>query len=223
MCCFAYFSDVPSRTTAAAHHLRQTCRRCLQPLALGPYSLLRSSSIHHRHLHFRCRFHTDGSVADLCEHKGCVDCSWIPLVLTRPHAFLMIHYLSIQHRRMVKFAKGYRGRSKNCFRIAIRAVTKAWTYAYRDRRTKKRVWRRLWIQRLNAATRQYAVSYSSFIYRLKTADIELNRKVLSELAATEPFAFKACVDVVERQNRLYVEEKRRQKQLEETHNEAIAA
>jgi large subunit ribosomal protein L20 len=103
-----------------------------------------------------------------------------------------------------KYAKGFRGRSKNCFRIAIRRVHKSWQYAYRDRRVKKRNWRKLWIMRVQAGVRQYDWSYSRFIPALQSANIELNRKVLADLAANEPFSFKAVVDVA----RANVSEKR---------------
>jgi large subunit ribosomal protein L20 len=76
-------------------------------------------------------------------------------------------------------------------------VEKAWQYAYRDRRRKKREWRKLWIQKVQAGCRQYGHRYSAFIPALAQANIELNRKVLSELAANEPFAFKAIVDVLD--------------------------
>jgi large subunit ribosomal protein L20 len=105
----------------------------------------------------------------------------------------------LQHKRLLKHAKGYRGRSKNCFTIAIRRVEKAWQYAYRDRKVKKRVWRTLWIQRLSAAARQYNIRYSRLIAGLNYASVPLNRKVLSELAATEPFAFKSVIDVIKYQ------------------------
>jgi large subunit ribosomal protein L20 len=123
-----------------------------------------------------------------------------------------------QHKALLKYAKGYRGRSKNCFRIAIRRVHKAWQYAYRDRKVKKRNWRTLWIQRLQAGVRQYAWSYSRFIPALKASHIALNRKVLADMAANEPFAFKAIVDVVEETVGRYdptvpvVKQKKRQKQ-----------
>lgn len=99
----------------------------------------------------------------------------------------------------MKHAKGYRGKSKNCFSIAIRRVHKAWQYAYRDRKVKKRRWRSLWILRLNAAVRQYQWNYSTFMSSLGNHNIDLNRKVLSELAANEPFAFKSVVDVLDHQ------------------------
>jgi large subunit ribosomal protein L20 len=101
-----------------------------------------------------------------------------------------------QHKNLLKFSKGYRGRSKNCFKIAIRRVEKAWQYGFRDRRRKKREWRKLWIQRIQAGVRQYQFSYSTFIPALVRSDIQLNRKVLAEMAANEPFAFKSVVDTV---------------------------
>ena len=103
----------------------------------------------------------------------------------------------MQHKNLLKHAKGYRGRSKNCFRIAIRRVHKAWQYAYRDRRRKKREWRKLWIMRIQAAVRQYQWPYNRFIKACSDSKIQLNRKVLAELAANEPFAFKSVVDVVQ--------------------------
>ena len=99
-----------------------------------------------------------------------------------------------RHRKIIKMAKGYRGRSKNCFRVAIERVEKALQYAYRDRRVKKRNFRALWIQRINAGTRQYGLPYSRFINGLKKAGIELDRKVLSDIAITQPEAFKILVD-----------------------------
>jgi large subunit ribosomal protein L20 len=97
---------------------------------------------------------------------------------------------------LLRYAKGYRGRSKNCFRIAIRRVQKAWQYAYRDRRQQRREWRKLWIVRIQAGARQYRWNYSRFVPALQQSGVRLNRKVLADLCANEPFAFKAVVDVV---------------------------
>jgi large subunit ribosomal protein L20 len=99
-----------------------------------------------------------------------------------------------RHKKILALAKGYRGRRKNVFRIAKQAVMKAGQYAYRDRRTRKRVFRQLWIARINAASRELGVTYSKFMAGLKKANIEIDRKVLSELATNEPAAFKALVD-----------------------------
>jgi large subunit ribosomal protein L20 len=99
-----------------------------------------------------------------------------------------------RHRKVVKNAKGYFGRRKNCFRTAVQAVEKAGQYAYRDRRNKKRDFRRLWIQRINAAARQYDLKYSTFMNGLKKAGIELDRKVLAELAVNDAEAFKAIAE-----------------------------
>ncbi len=99
-----------------------------------------------------------------------------------------------RHKKILKMAKGYRGRAKNCFRIAIEKVEKALRYAYRDRRNKKRDFRSLWIQRINAATRAHGLVYSKFIQGLKAAKIDLDRKVLSDLAAREPEAFGKIVE-----------------------------
>lgn len=99
-----------------------------------------------------------------------------------------------RHRKILKLAKGYRGRNSKNFRIAIEKVEKALRYAYRDRRNKKRDFRGLWIQRINAGVRQYGLTYSRFINGIKLAGIEIDRKVLSDLAAREPDAFKTLVD-----------------------------
>lgn len=99
-----------------------------------------------------------------------------------------------RHKKVIDQAKGYRGRSKSCFRVAISSVEKGLQYAYRDRRTRKRQFRRLWIQRINAGARQHGVSYSQFINGLLKAGIELDRKVLSDLAIREPDAFKSLVE-----------------------------
>jgi large subunit ribosomal protein L20 len=99
-----------------------------------------------------------------------------------------------RHKKILKMAKGYRGRAKNCFRVAIEKVEKALRYAYRDRRTKKRDFRALWIQRINAATREHGLVYSKFISGLKAAKIDLDRKVLSDLAVREPETFGKIVE-----------------------------
>ncbi|PCJ33419.1 MAG: 50S ribosomal protein L20 [Alphaproteobacteria bacterium] len=96
-----------------------------------------------------------------------------------------------RHKKVLKLAKGYRGRRKNTIRIAIQAVEKAGQYAYRDRKVRKRTFRALWIQRINAAARQHDMTYSRFMNGLKLAGIELDRKVLADLAVREPDAFKA--------------------------------
>ncbi|HEV8691667.1 MAG TPA: 50S ribosomal protein L20 [Ideonella sp.] len=103
------------------------------------------------------------------------------------------------HKKILALAKGYRGRRKNVFRIAKQAVMKAGQYAYRDRRTKKRVFRQLWIARINAATRGLGLTYSKFIAGLKKAQIDLDRKVLSDMAIHDPAAFAAIVDKVKAQ------------------------
>jgi|TARA_A200000113_G_scaffold209954_1_gene209431 large subunit ribosomal protein L20 len=97
---------------------------------------------------------------------------------------------------MMKHAKGYFGRRKNVWTIAKNAVEKAWGYAYRDRKTKKRNFRSLWIVRINAAARLHGMSYSQFIGKVKANNISLNRKVLADLAMNHPDAFKAVVDKV---------------------------
>lgn len=99
-----------------------------------------------------------------------------------------------RHRKVIKNAKGYRGRRKNTFRIANQAVEKAGQYAYRDRRVKKRNFRALWIQRINAAARETGLTYSRFMNGLSRAGIEVDRKVLADLAVREPEAFKALAE-----------------------------
>lgn len=103
-----------------------------------------------------------------------------------------------RHRKIIKLAKGYRGRSSTNFRIAIERVEKALRYAYRDRRVKKRNFRALWIQRINAGARMNGLTYSRFMNGLKKAGIELDRKVLSDIATREPAAFKSLVDQASR-------------------------
>ncbi|GAA0785325.1 50S ribosomal protein L20 [Roseibium denhamense] len=99
-----------------------------------------------------------------------------------------------RHKKVLKAAKGYYGRRKNTIRVAKQAVEKAGQYAYRDRKAKKRNFRSLWIQRINAATRQHGMTYGRFIDGLNKAGIEVDRKVLSDLAISQPDAFKALVD-----------------------------
>ena len=99
-----------------------------------------------------------------------------------------------RHKKVRKQAKGSRGRSKNTFRAAIQRVEKNLQYAYRDRRARKRNFRALWIQRINAGTRQHGVTYSQFMNGMKKAGIELDRKVLAELAVREPEAFKDLIE-----------------------------
>lgn len=103
-----------------------------------------------------------------------------------------------RRKRVLKLAKGYFGRRKNVWTVAKNAVEKGLTYAYRGRKEKKRNFRGLWIQRINAGTRQYGLSYSKFIGLLKENNIELNRKVLADLAMNNPEAFKAVVDKVKK-------------------------
>ena len=98
-----------------------------------------------------------------------------------------------RHKKVLALAKGFRGRRKNVFRIAKQAVMKAGQYAYRDRRTRKRVFRQLWIARINAAVREEGMTYSKFINKLSEKKIDLNRKVLADLAMNEPESFKKLV------------------------------
>ncbi len=99
-----------------------------------------------------------------------------------------------RHKKILALAKGYRGRRKNVYRIAKQAVMRAGQYAYRDRRTKKRVFRNLWIARINAASRGLGLSYSKFMAGLKKAQIEIDRKVLADMAVNDPAAFGSIVE-----------------------------
>ncbi len=96
-----------------------------------------------------------------------------------------------RHKKIIGRAKGFRGRSKNVFRVAVERSEKAMQYAYRDRRNKKRSFRRLWIQRINAGARQHGLTYSQFMNGINKAGIELDRKVLSDLAIHEPGVFES--------------------------------
>ncbi len=99
-----------------------------------------------------------------------------------------------RHKALLKHAKGFYGRAKSCYRIAKQRVEKSWQYAYRDRRTRKRDFRRLWIQRINAASRQFGLSYSVFIKGIKLAGICVDRKVLSDIAIREPEIFESVLN-----------------------------
>jgi large subunit ribosomal protein L20 len=99
-----------------------------------------------------------------------------------------------KHKKVLKAAKGYYGRRKNTIRIAKQAVEKAMQYAYRDRKRKKRTFRALWIQRINAAVREHGLTYGRFIHGLSVAGIEVDRKVLADLAVKDAAGFKALVD-----------------------------
>ena len=102
-----------------------------------------------------------------------------------------------RHRKVLKRAKGYYGRRKNVFRVAVQAVERGMQYAYRDRRKRKSDFRGLWIQRINAGVRMHGITYSQFINGLKNATIEIDRKILAELAVNQPEAFKTLVEKVQ--------------------------
>ena len=99
-----------------------------------------------------------------------------------------------RHKKILKLAKGYRGRSSTCFRVAIEKVEKGLQYAYRDRRTKKRRFRGLWIQRINAAVREHGLVYSQFMNGVELAGIQLDRKILSDMAIHDAAGFAAIVE-----------------------------
>lgn len=101
-----------------------------------------------------------------------------------------------RRKRMMKHAKGYFGRKKNVWTVAKNQIEKSWLYAFRDRKNRKREFRRLWIQRINAGSRQHGMSYSVLMGKLGQSGVELNRKVLADLAMNHPDAFKAVVDSV---------------------------
>lgn len=101
-----------------------------------------------------------------------------------------------RHKKIRKLAKGMRGRRKSCFKLSKDAVERALVYAYRDRRAKKREFRSLWITRISAAARISGVSYSVFMNKLKKANITINRKMLADMAVSDPAAFnKLCSDL----------------------------
>ncbi len=99
-----------------------------------------------------------------------------------------------RHTKILKLAKGYRGRSSTCYRVAVEKVEKAIRYSYRDRRNKKRDFRALWIQRINAAAREHGLTYARFMHGMILAGITLDRKVLSEMATNDAAAFKGIFD-----------------------------
>ena len=101
-----------------------------------------------------------------------------------------------KHKKVIKQAKGFRGRRKNTFKVAKQAVEKSMQYAYRDRKVRKREFRSLWLQRINAGAREFGVSYSVFINGLKKLNVGIDRKMLAELAMHEPNSFKYLVDKV---------------------------
>jgi large subunit ribosomal protein L20 len=98
-----------------------------------------------------------------------------------------------RHKKILELAKGYRGRGSTAYRIAIEKVEKGLQYAYRDRRNKKRDFRALWIQRINAGVREHGLTYSQFMHGIKLAGLDLDRKILSDIAIREPEAFAAIV------------------------------
>lgn len=101
-----------------------------------------------------------------------------------------------RHKKVIKRAKGYQGRSKNCYRLALQRVEKALLYAYRDRRVKKRNFRSLWIQRINAAARLGGLTYAQFMGGVKKLGVDMDRKVLADLAAREPSSFSSLLERV---------------------------
>jgi large subunit ribosomal protein L20 len=101
-----------------------------------------------------------------------------------------------KRKRILKLAKGFFGRKKNVWTVAKNAIEKGLVYAYRDRKQKKREFRGIWIARINAGARLHGLSYSEFMGKLKNADVELNRKVLADLAMNHPSAFEAIVNKV---------------------------
>jgi large subunit ribosomal protein L20 len=96
-----------------------------------------------------------------------------------------------RHKKVLELAKGYRGRGSTAYRVAIEKVEKALRYAYRDRRNRKRDFRALWIQRINAGAREHGLTYSQFMHGIKLAGLDLDRKILSDIAIREPEAFHA--------------------------------
>ena len=103
-----------------------------------------------------------------------------------------------RRKKILKAARGYFGARSKVYTVAKNAVEKAWNYAYRDRKVKKRAFRRLWIARINAATRMHGMTYSRFMHAMKENNIDLNRKVLADLAMNQPEVFKSIVDKVKK-------------------------
>ena len=103
-----------------------------------------------------------------------------------------------RHKKVLKRAKGYRGRSSKCFRVAIEKTEKGMQYAYRDRRNKKRTWRALWIARINAASRLSGLTYSEFMHGVKLAEIEIDRKILAQLAVESPETFAGIAEAAKK-------------------------
>ena len=99
-----------------------------------------------------------------------------------------------RHKKVLKLARGYRGRANSCFKTALQRVEKGLQYAYRDRRARKRDFRGLWIQRINAGARQHGLTYSQFMHGMKLAGVGLDRKILADLAAREPASFAKLCD-----------------------------
>ena len=99
-----------------------------------------------------------------------------------------------RHKKILKMAKGYRGRAKNCFRVSIEKVEKGLKYAYRDRKVRKRDFRGLWIQRINAGVRQFGLTYSKFISALTKMNVRVDRKMLSDMAVNNPKEFASIVE-----------------------------
>lgn len=110
--------------------------------------------------------------------------------------------VSPKKRKIFEAAKGFFGRKKNCYTIAVRTVHRAWQFAYIGRKQRKRLFRTNWIQQINAGARQHGLGYSSLMRALPLTGIALNRKVLAELAGTEPYSFKAVVEAAREQERM---------------------
>ncbi|MDR2667069.1 MAG: 50S ribosomal protein L20 [Holosporales bacterium] len=111
---------------------------------------------------------------------------------------------SAKHKKVLSLARGFRGRSSSCFRPAIERLEKSWLYAYRDRRNKKREIRALWIQRINAAAREFGMKYSTFIGGLAKASITVDRKILAKFAVENPDVLKELVARIQETNSLTV-------------------
>ncbi|MDR0553075.1 MAG: 50S ribosomal protein L20 [Holosporales bacterium] len=101
-----------------------------------------------------------------------------------------------RHKKVLSQARGFRGRSSKCFRPALERLEKSWQYAYRDRKVKKRDFRGLWIQRINAAVREFGLKYSTFIDKLNKANVRIDRKMLAKMAMEDPPAFRSLVEAV---------------------------
>eukprot|EP01038_Epipyxis_sp_PR26KG_P010135 gene10135-13634_t len=134
-------------------------------------------------------------ISSLISARLPVSTSLSSLPILNPFQIILRTMANYRHKKIIKLAKGYRGRANRCFTVALPRVMKARQYAYRDRKVQKREIKSLWIVRINAASRMYGLPYSHLTNKLQKSKIILNRKILADLAFNEPLSFKAVVEV----------------------------